>query len=105
MNEIEIDASTWRRCGGGRLNSTGFTTTTGARGQLRSLLLLGLLAHSVYSNFDKSSLKSYPGPLFARLSDLWLTWITARGRVNRVVAEAHKVYGTPCGFTLRLITY
>ena len=57
MNEIEIDASTWRRCGGGRLNQTCFTTTTGAREQLCSFLLPGL--HGTQSIGRYAALRFY----------------------------------------------
>lgn len=52
-----------------------------------------LLAFLAFSAFHRSNLNSFPGHFLARLSDVWISWHTARGTVNRAVHEAHKTYG------------
>lgn len=40
------------------------------------------------------ALRSIPGPLAARLSNLWLLSTARRGKRYQIVHEAHKQYGT-----------
>lgn len=54
------------------------------------LIALALATRFVLNN---SGIYPYPGPIFARVSDLWLAWHTARGTVNKAVWNAHRVYG------------
>lgn len=59
------------------------------------LLLISfiLLVHLVPYALDRLGLRSYPGPFLASLSDLWLGWYSARGKMVRAVCDAHGVYG------------
>lgn len=57
------------------------------------LLSFVLLVHLVPYSLDRLRLKSYPGPLLASLSDLWLCWYSARGKMVRAVWDAHRLYG------------
>ncbi|PSR72287.1 hypothetical protein PHLCEN_2v11879 [Hermanssonia centrifuga] len=52
-----------------------------------------LLAHILPYLVDPSGIRSYPGPLAAKLSHVWLGWIAARGRINTVVHEEHQKHG------------
>lgn len=40
------------------------------------------------------ALQNIPGPLAARLSNLWLFWTARRGKRHLLVDQAHKKYGT-----------
>lgn len=55
--------------------------------------LLTAVALAICFALNNSGLCLYPGPVFARVSDLWLAWHTARGTVNKAVWNAHRVYG------------
>lgn len=57
-------------------------------------LVAAVAAFYLYPFFvTYSSLRSIPGPLLARLSDLWLFSTARRGKRFQLVHEAHKKYG------------
>ena len=39
-------------------------------------------------------LASYPGPLISRISSLWITFVSFRGRRHLVIHDLHKRYGS-----------
>ncbi|KAI0765297.1 cytochrome P450 monooxygenase pc-bph [Fomes fomentarius] len=43
---------------------------------------------------DLHAIREYPGPLIARLSNVWLCWTAAQGHRSERVHELHKKYGT-----------
>ncbi|KAI0698054.1 cytochrome P450 monooxygenase pc-bph [Cerioporus squamosus] len=53
-----------------------------------------LLVHLVPYVLDPHAIRAYPGPLLARLSDLWLGWVAAHGHRSERVHELHQKYGT-----------
>jgi len=53
-----------------------------------------LLVHLIPYLFDPQGIRSYPGPLLARLSDAWLGWVAAQGHRSEVVHGLHEKYGT-----------
>lgn len=59
-----------------------------------ALVFLVLLTHVVPFLRDEHDVRSYPGPALAKLSDAWLAWCAACGKINRSIYEAHKAYGT-----------
>ncbi len=64
---------------------------------IASWSLLGLsavlLVHLVPYVLDPHAIREYPGPLLARLSDLWLGWVAAHGHRSERVHELHEKYG------------
>ena len=62
-----------------------------------SWLLLGLssilLFHLVPYFLDPHAIRAYPGPVLARLSDIWLGWVAAHGHRSERVHELHQKYG------------
>lgn len=42
---------------------------------------------------DSHGLRSFPGPILAKLSNLWLARVAANGHRSEVVHELHKKYG------------
>lgn len=60
-----------------------------------ALLAFVFLAHVVPYALDNFGLRQYPGPLLAKLSDIWLGWYTAHGKINQAVWDAHRAYGMP----------
>ena len=55
--------------------------------------VLVFLAHFIPWLVDFHGIRSYPGPLLAKFSDLWLAWIAAHGHRSEVVHDLHKEYG------------
>lgn len=62
-------------------------------GAIIAATLLTAVALAIRFALNNSGRYPYPGPVFARISDLWLAWHTARGTVNKAVWNAHRVYG------------
>ncbi|KZT64511.1 cytochrome P450 [Daedalea quercina L-15889] len=58
------------------------------------LLLAACLIHLVPYLRDPHALCSYPGPLLAKFSDVWLGRVAAQGHRSETVHELHKKYGT-----------
>ena len=52
-----------------------------------------VLAHVVPYILDSHAMRKYPGPLLARLSDIWLGRIAALGHRSEVVHGLHQKYG------------
>ena len=42
---------------------------------------------------DPHGLRSYPGPLLAKLTDAWIFWVVSRNRWSRTVEDLHRKYG------------
>lgn len=74
-----------------------FILSTGLKAAV-ALLAFAFLAHVVPFALDKFGLRQYPGPLLAKLSDIWLGWYTAHGKINQAVWNAHRAYGMPPDF-------
>lgn len=55
--------------------------------------VLAVLAHIIPWLVDVHAIRSYPGPFWARFTDLWLGWVAAQGHRSEVVHEMHKKYG------------
>ncbi|TBU45145.1 cytochrome P450 monooxygenase pc-bph [Dichomitus squalens] len=53
-----------------------------------------LLIHFVPYLADPHHIREYPGPLLAKLSDIWLGYVAAQGHRSERVHELHKQYGT-----------
>jgi len=72
---------------------------------LSLLVAVVVLGHLVPYIVDPHALKSYPGPLLAKLSDLWLGRVAVDGHRSEVVHELHKKYGESCSplFRWRLL--
>lgn len=51
------------------------------------------LVHFVPWLLDSRGVRSYPGPFFAKFSDLWLGYVSKMGHRSEVVHEVHKRYG------------
>lgn len=67
--------------------------------------VLVVLAHVIPWLVDVHGIRSYPGPFWARFTDLWLGWVAAQGHRSEVVHEMHNKYGAcrpnqTCCFTL-----
>lgn len=60
--------------------------------------VFAILVHILPYLTDQLHLRRYPGPLLARLSDVWLAWHCAHGSINRAVLAAHRTYGV-CSLT------
>ncbi len=56
-------------------------------------LSASLLALLVPYFLDFHTIREYPGPLLARLSNVWLCWTAAQGHRSESVHELHKKYG------------
>ena len=52
-----------------------------------------LLVHLVPYFLDRHAIREYPGPLLARLSDIWLGWVAAHGHRSERVHELHQKHG------------
>lgn len=52
-----------------------------------------LVGHVVAYVSDSHGLRSFPGPILAKLSDLWLARVAANGHRSEVVHELHEKYG------------
>ncbi|KAI9508525.1 cytochrome P450 monooxygenase pc-bph [Russula earlei] len=55
---------------------------------------LVILVHLVPWLVDPHGLRSFPGPLVARFSDLWLGRVAQQGHRSQVVHKMHEKYGT-----------
>ena len=53
-----------------------------------------VLVHLVDYLFDSHALRRYPGPFFAKFTDLWLGRVAAAGHRSETVHELHQKYGT-----------
>ncbi len=58
---------------------------------LASLILLGSL-YAVYHVFT-DTLKVFPGPLFARLTNLWRMYVSSLGHAHLVNRKSHDRFG------------
>ncbi|KZT10043.1 cytochrome P450 [Laetiporus sulphureus 93-53] len=60
-----------------------------------TLLALGaiLLSYVVPYLVNTNGLRSYPGPIFAKFTSVWLAWIIKRGRWSKTVEELHRTHG------------
>ncbi|GJE93716.1 cytochrome P450 monooxygenase [Phanerochaete sordida] len=54
---------------------------------------LAVAAHVALWLADPHGIRSYPGPLLAHFSDLWLGYIAAQGHRSEVVHDLHKKHG------------
>jgi benzoate 4-monooxygenase len=52
-----------------------------------------ILAHLVPYLLDPHGLRKYPGPFFAKFTDVWLGWVCKNGHRSEIVHEMHKKYG------------
>lgn len=59
---------------------------------------LVVLGHVLNWLIDRHKIRRYPGPFFAKFTDLWLGRIAANGHRSEVVHELHKQYGTSLYF-------
>ena len=65
-------------------------------GLVSSLLIIPCLilaGHFIYFIIDPHCIRSYPGPLLAKLSDAWLGYVAAHGHRSEVVHGLHQQYG------------
>lgn len=65
-------------------------------GLASSLLIipcLVLAGHFIYFIIDPHRIRSYPGPLLAKLTDAWLGYVAAHGHRSEVVHGLHQKYG------------
>ncbi|KAI0696280.1 cytochrome P450 monooxygenase pc-bph [Cytidiella melzeri] len=49
--------------------------------------------HLIPYVIDRRRIRRYPGPFIASISDTWMGWIAAKGKINIEVHEAHTKYG------------
>ena len=67
------------------------------KGDLTSVLLLTptllVLGHVLYWAIDPHHIRKYPGPLWAKFTDLWLGRVAGLGHRSEVVHDLHKQYG------------
>ncbi|KAK0202541.1 hypothetical protein DFS33DRAFT_1224024, partial [Desarmillaria ectypa] len=54
---------------------------------------LAILVRLVPYLIDSHRLRSYPGPLLAKFSDVWLGCVAYQGHPSEVVHDLHKKYG------------
>ncbi|KZT68336.1 cytochrome P450 [Daedalea quercina L-15889] len=52
-----------------------------------------LLYHLVPFVTDPYRIRSYPGPVLAKVSDAWLGWVAAQGHRSEIVHELHQKHG------------
>lgn len=52
-----------------------------------------VLWHILGYFLDPYNLRTYPGPILARLSNIWLVTLARQGNHCDVLTEAHKKYG------------
>lgn len=52
-----------------------------------------LVGHVVLWLADPYKIRGYPGPLFAKFSDVWLGYVAAQGHRSEVVHDLHKKHG------------
>ncbi|KAJ7258960.1 cytochrome P450 [Mycena rebaudengoi] len=60
--------------------------------------LLGLpstiiLIHIIVYFVDPYGIRQYPGPLLAKLTSAWLSWVAQKGHRSEVIHELHRKYG------------
>ena len=56
-------------------------------------LAAAFLIHFVPYLLDSHRIREYPGPLLAKVSDIWLGYVAAQGHRSERVHELHKQYG------------
>jgi benzoate 4-monooxygenase len=54
-----------------------------------------ILLHVIPYLLDPHKIRKYPGPFFAKFSDIWLGWVSKSGHRSEVVHQIHQKYGTP----------
>ena len=59
---------------------------------------LVVLGHVLNWLIDRHNIRQYPGPFFAKFTDLWLGRVAANGHRSEVVHELHKQHGTSLYF-------
>lgn len=52
-----------------------------------------LLVHLVPWLVDPHGIRKYPGPFFAKFTDVWLGWVCKNGHRSEVVHSMHQKYG------------
>lgn len=60
---------------------------------ITTAIVLAVLVHLVPYLIDFHRLRSYPGPLVAKFSDVWLACVSYQGRRSEVIHDLHKKYG------------
>ncbi|KAG7445087.1 cytochrome P450 monooxygenase pc-bph [Guyanagaster necrorhizus] len=60
---------------------------------ITTVIVLALLVHLVPYLIDSHRLRSYPGPLVAKFSDVWLAYVSYQGHRSVVIHDLHKKYG------------
>ncbi len=60
---------------------------------ITTAIVLAILVHLVPYLVDFHRLRSYPGPLVAKFSDVWLAYASYQGRRSEVIHDLHKKYG------------
>jgi benzoate 4-monooxygenase len=51
------------------------------------------LAHFVPWLVDSHGIRSYPGPFFAKFSNIWLAYISKNGHRSETLHKVHQKYG------------
>jgi len=46
-------------------------------------------------DFDPNRLRRYPGPILARLTDGWLSWVAFQNHWSDTGERLHQIHGTP----------
>src|SRR5258707_4081234 len=59
------------------------------------LPVIPILIHVIPYLVDSHKIRKYPGPFFAKFSDIWLGWVCKSGHRSEVVHQIHQKYGTP----------
>ncbi|KAJ3565643.1 hypothetical protein NP233_g7498 [Leucocoprinus birnbaumii] len=52
-----------------------------------------LVAHLIPWLWDPQGIRSYPGPFFAKFTDIWLGYVSKKGHRSEVIHEVHRKYG------------
>ncbi|KAE9408932.1 cytochrome P450 [Gymnopus androsaceus JB14] len=60
---------------------------------LYTFFLAIVLFHFIPWIIDAYGIRSYPGPLLAKLSDFWLGWVAFRGHRSEIIHELHRKLG------------
>ncbi|KAK0489270.1 cytochrome P450 monooxygenase [Armillaria novae-zelandiae] len=60
---------------------------------ITTVIVLAVLVHLVPYLIDFHRLRSYPGPLVAKFSDVWLAYVSYQGNRSEVIHDIHKKYG------------